>query len=92
MTGETKNTPRRRMPSLIGRTWNLAKAIAQFVADGCKTVSVDDYRARLNVCDDCESRFADVCLECGCCIAAKAQFRSSECPLAKWPLTEQPIS
>jgi hypothetical protein len=45
-----------KLPPLSRQTWNLAQSLAGFVADGCKAVSEDDYRQRLEICDKCEYR------------------------------------
>jgi hypothetical protein len=76
----------KKMPSLLKRVWNLAKALADFVADGCQTVSAEEYAARLAVCDGCELRNGSWCShsKCGCLIAAKAKGRAWKCPTGKW--------
>jgi hypothetical protein len=72
-------------PSLHRQAWNLARALADFVADGCTTVSRQEYEARLAVCDACDQRHGNRCLVCGCRLALKARGRAFQCPLAKWP-------
>lgn len=78
-----------RPPSLHRQAWNLVSSLASFVADGCKTVSTDDYQARLNICDTCDRRRANRCLECGCQLSIKARGRAFECPLNKWPAVSE---
>ena len=46
----------RRPPSLARQAWNLARSLAEFVADGLETVSADAYRRRLEMCDGCDRR------------------------------------
>ncbi|MFM7863946.1 MAG: DUF6171 family protein [Planctomycetaceae bacterium] len=63
---------------------NLTRAIAAHVADGLKKVDTADLQQRLEVCSVCELRKDDRCTVCGCYLAEKASWRSSECPLGKW--------
>lgn len=74
-----------RPPSLPRQAWNLARSLAQFVADGCRTIGEDDYRRRLEICDGCYARRGDRCLKCGCRLSMKARARALRCPLDKWP-------
>lgn len=57
-----------------------AAAVRDFVADGFRTVSRDEYHARLRVCEACERRSRLFCGPCGCLIAAKAVPRAARCP------------
>ena len=76
------------MPPVSQQAWNLAKALAAFVADGLRTVEADEYRARLDVCDLCKRRRSNRCLECGCRVALKARGRAFHCPIGKWPVAK----
>ena len=76
---------RSEMPGLVTQGWNLVRAIRDFVADGCKTVSTEDYQSRLQVCESCERCQEDRCLACGCNLMFKARGRAFECPLNLWP-------
>ncbi|NLX96471.1 MAG: hypothetical protein GXY83_09875 [Rhodopirellula sp.] len=75
-------------PSLARQAWNLARAMADFVADGCRTVEVSEYRRRLEICDACNERRGNRCMQCGCRLALKARGRAFRCPLEKWPQIE----
>ena len=75
-------------PSLVRQAWNLARSLADFVADGCRTVTADEYRARLEICDACDHRRHNRCMKCGCRLSLKAQGRAFKCPEAKWPQLE----
>ena len=77
--------PPRRPPSLARQAWDLARSLAAFVADGCRTVSEEDYRRRLEICDGCEQRRSNRCMKCGCRLSLKAQGRAFRCPEGKWP-------
>lgn len=81
---QPQNTERRR-PPLKRQLWNLAESLAAFVADGLKTVSKEQYEARLKICDACDQRRDNRCLKCGCNLSLKARGRAMKCPLDKWP-------
>lgn len=67
------------------RPWNLVKSLADFVADGCKTLTQEQYRERLVVCTHCDQRRDNTCNICGCYLSLKARGRAFKCPLDKWP-------
>lgn len=73
-----------KMPSMPRRAWNFSKALASFVADGCKTVEKEEYRRRLTICSGCDRRSGGGCKKCGCNLALKAKGRAWKCPLGKW--------
>jgi hypothetical protein len=75
----------RKPPPLPRQAWNLARSLADFVADGCRTVTPDEYRRRLEICDACDHRRANRCLKCGCRLSLKARGRAFQCPEGKWP-------
>ncbi|MBC8356991.1 MAG: hypothetical protein H8E66_33890 [Planctomycetes bacterium] len=88
MNAEKQNTnaPKsQRPPGLARQAWNLAASLASFVADGCKTVTEQEYQARLEICDPCDQRHRNLCLKCGCSLSLKARGRAFQCPLNKWP-------
>jgi hypothetical protein len=72
-------------PTVWVQAWNVAQALGAFVADGCRTLTAAEYAARLAVCDTCDRRHEDQCLECGCTLSLKARGRVFACPLNKWP-------
>ena len=74
-----------KFPSLPKQVWNLAKSLAAFVSDGCKTLPRGDYEARLKICDQCGFREGGRCIKCGCNLALKARGRAFACPESKWP-------
>ena len=71
-------------PSLVTQAWNLAASLAAFVADGCRTVTKDEYERRLGICDRCEHRDGSRCMKCGCYLPAKVRGRAWGCPIGKW--------
>ena len=70
---------------LARQAWNLAASLASFVADGCKRVTEQEYKTRLEICDACDQRHGNRCLKCGCRLSLKARGRAFQCPLNKWP-------
>lgn len=66
------------------KAWNLARAVARFVADGCRTVTQQQYRQRLETCQGCEYRKGGKCLECSCWVQLKARLWTEDCPAGKW--------
>jgi hypothetical protein len=80
-----------RLPTIHTQAWNLAKAVAAFVADGCKTLPAEEYQARLASCDTCVPpdgyRVGNRCSKCGCRLSLKAQGRAFKCPAGRWSET-----
>jgi hypothetical protein len=72
-------------PPVSRQAWNLTRALAQFVSDGCKLVTEDQYRQRLETCDTCDQRRGGRCRKCGCRLRLKARGRAFKCLLGKWP-------
>lgn len=76
------------MPAGITQAWNLLGAFKDFVADGLRTVSKEEYEARLRICQTCDQRRGNRCLKCGCHLTVKAKGRAFKCPLKKWSVTD----
>ncbi len=72
------------LPGAIAMAGNFARALAAHVADGMGKATAATLQARLETCMLCDLRRDDRCAKCGCYIAVKAQWASSECPLGKW--------
>jgi hypothetical protein len=66
------------------KAWNLIASGAAFVADGFRTVSADEYRHRLAICETCEHRDGPRCGLCSCFVAIKAKGRAWDCPDGRW--------
>lgn len=71
-------------PPLRRQAWDLAKAMAAFIADGLKTVDQDEYKRRMGLCDTCEHRARNRCSLCGCNLSLKVAGRVFECPDGRW--------
>lgn len=76
-------------PGLVRKAGNFGKAVVKHVADGGGKVSDDVYFARLVICAHCDAldpeKVACTHLKCGCRLLIKARWRTSRCPLQKWP-------
>lgn len=71
-------------PPITAQVFDFLAAIADFVADGCTLVTREQYGRRMQVCDNCDRRRHNRCLECGCQLSVKAQGRVFQCPLGRW--------
>lgn len=67
------------------RVFDFLQALAVFVADGCTTVTQEQYEERLTICQHCDYRAGNACSLCGCRLAIKARARAWECAANKWP-------
>jgi hypothetical protein len=76
------------LPGKLHMAANFAKAIAGHIADGAAKVDRETLERRLETCSLCDQRTDDRCAVCGCYLAEKASWRSSDCPLGKWPTLE----
>jgi hypothetical protein len=79
-----------KLPGMLTMAANFSKALASHVADGATKVELPILEARLNACSACEHRRDDRCSICGCFLAEKAAWRSSECPIGRWAEREAP--
>lgn len=54
------------------------------------TVSKDEKKARLDICDKCEFYIKESgrCSKCGCVMSLKASMASAACPVGKWTKSE----
>jgi hypothetical protein len=74
------------LPRRITMAANLARAVATHVADALQKADAPELQRRLETCSVCELRNDDRCTVCGCYLAEKAPWRSSEWPPGKWNL------
>jgi hypothetical protein len=79
-------------PPITTQVWNVTTALASFVGDGFKTVTTEQYQARLDICDGCEFRTGNRCNACGCYLSLKAKGRAFQCPKNKWPAIHETAS
>lgn len=68
--------------------WQFAKESSKHIANGLKIVTPAEYMVRINHCFECKELIPEEkrCGVCGCKMEIKAQWQTSECPLAnpKW--------
>jgi len=83
LVNETPN--KKEGPGLLKKALNFGEALVDHVADGMTTVTKLQLSARLAVCTKCPFNKNGNCDKCGCVIATKAKWRSSDCPLEYWP-------
>ena len=66
----------------------MARTIAEYVAslDEAIRVSDADYRARLDICQDCDQLLNGTCRLCGCYVETRAAKKCMGCPMvpARW--------
>lgn len=75
-------------PTLLEKIMSFGKAIVKHVASGMQSSTDEMKRIRLEICGDCE--MVDKtgnwrCKLCGCHLQIKAGWKSTQCPLKKWP-------
>lgn len=84
---------RKALPSIFTKAANFAKALSLHVADGGAKISSEQMERRLEICALCDRRSGDHCSACGCDLPTKAGWRTSSCPVGKWPaLNKQPVA
>lgn len=79
-------------PGLLQKALNFGEAVANHVADGLTTVTTLQLSSRLSVCNKCPFNKEGNCNKCGCVIATKAKWRTSECPVGYWPTLPKDIN
>ncbi len=67
-------------PNLVRKMLNYAEAVAKFIANGSKKVTVEQHQARLDVCMTCPLLNNGLCGMCGCPVEEKALWASEICP------------
>ncbi len=76
----------RKSPPLFVKMYNYTTTLVQHALAGFPTVTPEQFKARTDICNDCEAKHPTTmeCLECGCPIEDKAAWAVSFCPLKKW--------
>ena len=77
------------LPPTIQMAKNFVKAAAKHIADGMEKVTIEQFKARIDVCNKCEYRLKNRCThpKCGCFLDIKAWWKSEDCPdePPRWP-------
>jgi peroxiredoxin len=79
---------RKALPSILTKAANFAKALSLHVADGASKVTTSQMEQRLEICTLCDRRSGDHCSACGCDLPTKAGWKTTTCPLNKWPVLD----
>jgi hypothetical protein len=76
-----------RLPPTFKLAQNFTKALVKHAADGFAKVTLEQLKARLEVCNSCGLRIKNRCShpDCGCFLDKKAWWASEDCPDKKWP-------
>lgn len=74
----------KKMPATLQMAKNFGKALVKHIRNNMKKVDTNEYIKRIEVCNGCDSRQDNRCLECGCFLDKKAWWASEECPRKKW--------
>ena len=85
MTQKSCCGKKKELPGMGKQAFNFAKAAVKHARDGFEEASFQEYVERLMWCSSCEHQQEYRCTECGCFLNKKAQWRSEDCPLGKWP-------
>jgi hypothetical protein len=75
----------KRVMSIKQQIKNFTSSIINYTKSGFKNVTTEEYKERINVCNNCE--YLDKnnrCSECGCFVAVKNWMESEKCPKNKW--------
>lgn len=85
---QLKNANKNPMPSILEMGKNLVETVADSVAvvASGETLSITEQEAkrRLSICESCEFYRSSRCTKCGCYMAAKTYLRAAKCPINKW--------
>ena len=75
-----------KLPSIWQMTKNFAKDLTKYVAEGAPSVTMQEYKRRLDICASCEFFMEDKgrCSACGCLLEHKAKWKTTTCPKKKW--------
>ena len=78
-------------PGAVKLAGNFLKAMTRYIQDKGRNVSQEEYKARLEVCNNCQFLEGNRCLhmKCGCFVTRKAKMRSQNCPIGRWAPPEE---
>ncbi len=76
--------PAPREAGWLRKAVSAARALAQYVGSGMKTVCPEERQRRLELCTGCEHHTGVRCRLCGCFTQVKTWLPHEVCPLGKW--------
>lgn len=74
--------------TLLEKAAALKESTVVHMKDGIRRTTKDQKQARMDICNACDKREGNICKVCGCFLTLKTTWKSSECPLGKWPILE----
>lgn len=81
LRSQTSNTTG---PGLLRMALTASQAAVAFASSGLKTVPVETYRDRMQICAHCDLFTGLRCRVCACIPAVKARLPHEDCPAGKW--------
>ena len=82
---KTVEVEKKEEPSLLTKALNLGEAVATHIVDGMSKATKEEFALRLDICHKCPERKDTICTKCGCLLSVKAGWKTSTCPMDKWP-------
>lgn len=81
------DNPEQNTPSFLQMVKSFTEASVDFVKKGAPVCTVEEYRERLDTCNECPFllRKNKRCGKCGCLLEFKARMKTQHCPEKKWP-------
>lgn len=71
-------------PGFMAKAMSFGKAVTRHALNMARNVPEDEYSRRMEICNGCDRKQGDQCLQCGCRLSVKARWESEACPLGKW--------
>lgn len=81
---ENGGTAPSRPPSIVKQAVSFTGAAIKHVMSGLPQASPAQQASRLAICEGCDRKADDKCLECGCLLVVKTSWAEQRCPLDKW--------
>jgi|TARA_R110000787_G_scaffold112958_1_gene221866 hypothetical protein len=80
------NNPEQDTPSFFKMVKSFTAASADFIAKGAPICTVEEYKDRLDTCNQCPFLIKKNkrCGKCGCLLEFKARMKTQHCPEKKW--------
>lgn len=78
------DVPEDALPKMREMMMNAGGALKAAAVSGFKTVSKEERKNRLDICEECDKYKNGRCLECGCFLSFKTTLEAWHCPIKKW--------